>query len=55
MMTHKMLSLRIPVGLYEQLEREALERRVSVAVVILDRVNQTMRVDAVSTMVVPNA
>lgn len=35
-MTHKTFSFRIPLGVYEQLEREALARKVSVAEVILE-------------------
>ena len=44
MMTHKTLSLRIPLGLYEQLEREAMERGIPVAQVIIDRLARTQRV-----------
>ena len=36
-MTTKTLSLRLPLGLYEQLEREAMERKISVAQVITGR------------------
>ena len=39
-MTHKTLSLRIPLGLYEQLEREAMERKMSVAMVIVERLER---------------
>lgn len=37
-MTYKSLSLRLPLGLYEQLEREAMDRRMSVAQVIIERI-----------------
>ena len=46
-MTHKTLSLRLPLGLYEQLEREAMERRMSVAVVIVERLERSMVVQAI--------
>lgn len=35
-MTTKTLSLRLPLGLYELLEREAMVRKTSVAQVIID-------------------
>ena len=42
-MTHKTLSLRLPLGLYEQLEREAIERKMSVAVVIVERLERSVQ------------
>lgn len=39
-MTTKTLSLRLPLGLYEQLEREAISRSLSVAQVILERIEK---------------
>ena len=41
-MTTKTLSLRLPLGLYEQLEREAISRSLSVAQVILERIEKSM-------------
>lgn len=35
-MTTKTLSLRLPLGLYEQLEREAMERKIAVTEVIIE-------------------
>lgn len=40
--THKTFSFRIPLGLYEQLEREAIDRKISVAQVVIERLEQTM-------------
>lgn len=45
--TTKTLSLRLPLGLYEQLEREAMDRKTSVAQVIIERIEQTMEVRAI--------
>lgn len=39
----KTLALRLPLGLYEQLEREAMDRKMSVAQVIIERL-ETERV-----------
>lgn len=39
--TTKTLSLRLPLGLYEQLEREAMDRKTSVAQLIIERLGKT--------------
>ena len=40
-MTTKTLALRLPLGLYEQLEREAMDRRISVTEIIVERLEKT--------------
>jgi len=39
-MNRRTVNFRCPLGLYEQLEREALERKISVAEVIIERLTR---------------
>jgi len=39
-MSRRTVTFRCPLGLYEQLEREALERKISVAEVIIERLTR---------------
>lgn len=43
-MTSKSVSIRIPLGLYEILEREAIDRKMAIAQVIIERLSRTERI-----------
>ena len=51
---HKTMSLRLPLGLYEQLEREAISRKISVATLIIERINHESRGDDRNRNAVPD-
>lgn len=54
---YKVISFRCPLGLYEEIEREAMARKVSVAEIIIENTEgfRSLRAAAVSTTFLPEA